>query len=61
MRVGASDARSQRFVTRMLETTRALEKRTEAVARAADPVFNASSMTNMLKRSLSLKVRHLLP
>jgi len=47
----------QRFVTRMLEATRALEKRSEAVARAADPVFHPGSVANMFKRSFSLKVR----
>ncbi|KAH7481706.1 uncharacterized protein KRP23_4884 [Phytophthora ramorum] len=45
----------ERFVGRMLETTRELEKRTESVSRAAGPVFNPSSSVTSLFRSFSIK------
>ncbi|KAE8897924.1 hypothetical protein PF005_g816 [Phytophthora fragariae] len=47
----------ERFVGRMLETTRELEKRTEGVSRAAGPVFNPSSSVSSLFRSFSIKQR----
>ncbi|POM73290.1 Hypothetical protein PHPALM_9875 [Phytophthora palmivora] len=46
----------ERFVGRMLQTTRELEKRMESVSRAADPVFNPSTSVTNLFRSLSMKV-----
>ncbi|KAG6606556.1 Coagulation factor XI [Phytophthora cinnamomi] len=45
----------ERFVGRMLQTTRELEKRAEGVSRAAGPVFNPSSSVTSLFRSFSIK------
>ncbi|KAG1692851.1 hypothetical protein DVH05_024140 [Phytophthora capsici] len=44
----------ERFVGRMLQTTRELEKRTENVSRAAGPVFNPSTSVTNLFRSFSM-------
>lgn len=48
-------AAAQRFVSKVQETTRVLEKRMESTSRAAGPVFNAGSVSSLL-RSFS-KVR----
>ncbi|ETI35249.1 hypothetical protein L914_17698 [Phytophthora nicotianae] len=45
----------ERFVGRMLQTTRELEKRMESVSRAAGPVFNSSTSVTSLLRSFSMK------
>ncbi|CAI5712300.1 unnamed protein product [Peronospora destructor] len=45
----------ERFVGRMLQTTRELEKRTESVSRATGPVFNPITSVNRLLRSFSIK------
>ncbi|CAI5727165.1 unnamed protein product [Peronospora effusa] len=45
----------ERFVGRMLQTTRELEKRTESVSRATGPVFNPNTSVNRLLRSFSIK------
>ncbi|KAG7386317.1 hypothetical protein PHYPSEUDO_000445 [Phytophthora pseudosyringae] len=45
----------ERFVGRMLQTSRELEKRTESVSRAAGPVFSPSTSVSSLLRSFSIK------
>ncbi|KAI9907730.1 hypothetical protein PsorP6_004786 [Peronosclerospora sorghi] len=45
----------ERFVDRMLLTTRELEKRTESVIQAAGPVFNRNSSVTSLLLSFSMK------
>ncbi|CAH0473802.1 unnamed protein product [Peronospora belbahrii] len=45
----------ERFVGRMLQTTRELEKRMESVGRAAGPVFDPSRSVTSLLRSFSMK------
>lgn len=47
---------TQRFVGKVQESTRELEKRMDSISRAAGPVFNAGSVTSLF-RSFS-KVLH---
>ncbi|EEY70136.1 uncharacterized protein PITG_19198 [Phytophthora infestans T30-4] len=44
----------ERFVGRVLVTTRELEKRMESISRAAGPVFNPSTSVTSLFRSFSI-------